>query len=444
MRSVQFILLIALLGFVNFAFGCSSTSLCAGNLCCSQWGYCGSTSEYCGTGCLSGPCSAGSGTCSASSPCSGGLCCSQYGYCGSTSEYCGTGCQNGPCTGTPTSPPTSGLCSVSNPCPSGQCCSQWGYCGTTSEYCGTGCQQGCPGTSGSSSGSTTSTPTSPPTTGWPNGPLKSIYVDIGINWSDPASTFRTIVDAGYNLVILAFLVSGTTYDAAAAWAQMSNQAQIDTVNYAHARNAKIIVAAGGSTDTPYNSWTGSAYGTNCANWANSHNLDGCDFDLENFGSGFTAGSLGVEASISWVVDCTNSARNVLGSSKIITHAPQPPYFGPNNGFSNAYVRIYQRAPSIDFLLVQYYNNGPTTTYNDIFVSANGGAVSEIMSQGVPGSKIVVGKPVNSGDAGSGWISASTINSIFTQARNNLNWNSGIMGWQWHDYNTNFNWIDTIF
>ena len=26
--------------------------------------------------------------------CANGLCCSQYGYCGSTNEYCGTGCQS--------------------------------------------------------------------------------------------------------------------------------------------------------------------------------------------------------------------------------------------------------------------------------------------------------------------------------------------------------------
>ena len=30
--------------------------------------------------------------------CADNLCCSQYGYCGSTSDYCGTGCQSGPCT----------------------------------------------------------------------------------------------------------------------------------------------------------------------------------------------------------------------------------------------------------------------------------------------------------------------------------------------------------
>ena len=29
--------------------------------------------------------------------CASGLCCSKYGYCGTTSAYCGTGCQSGPC-----------------------------------------------------------------------------------------------------------------------------------------------------------------------------------------------------------------------------------------------------------------------------------------------------------------------------------------------------------
>jgi chitinase len=30
--------------------------LCPNNLCCSQWGYCGTNNAYCGNGCQSGPC----------------------------------------------------------------------------------------------------------------------------------------------------------------------------------------------------------------------------------------------------------------------------------------------------------------------------------------------------------------------------------------------------
>jgi len=279
---------------------------------------------------------------------------------------------------------------------------------------------------------------------WPNGPLKALYIDEGINWNDPSTTFRSVVDSGYNLIILAFSVSGKSYDAAAAWEQLSGTVQNATIEYAHGKGARITVSAGGSTDSPYNAFTGSAYGTTVANWAKARYLDGVDFDLENFGSGFTAGSHNTADSIQWVVSATNSARSVLGSSAIITHAPQPPYFGKNNGFSDAYTQIYKAAPSIDFLLVQYYNNGPATTYANIFTSAGGGAVSEIASYGIPLSKLVVGKPVNANDAGQGYISASAIHSIFTQAQSQLGWNAGVMGWEWHDPATNSNWIKTIY
>ncbi|XP_052173082.1 endochitinase EP3 [Diospyros lotus] len=38
--------------------------------------------------------------------CAADLCCSQYGYCGTGEDYCGKGCQEGPCTGQ--SPPSAG------------------------------------------------------------------------------------------------------------------------------------------------------------------------------------------------------------------------------------------------------------------------------------------------------------------------------------------------
>jgi len=276
--------------------------------------------------------------------------------------------------------------------------------------------------------------------------VKAIYVDIGFSWSDPASSFRSIVDAGYNLVILAFLVSGAPYDAASAWLGMGSTAQLATISYAHTHNARIIVSAGGSTDTPYNAQTGTQYGTAAANWAVANNLDGLDFDLENFGSGFTGGSLSSAATITWVVDATNAARSILTSSRIITHAPQAPYFGPSNGYNNAYPQIYARATSINFLLVQYYNSPPYfTTYAQLFTSSGGGSVQEIVAEGVPQSKIVVGKTVLSGDGGSSsYVSASTLHSWFATALSQYGWNTGVMGWQWHDPTTNGAWISTVY
>ena len=82
-------------------------------------------------------------------------CCSQYGYCGSTADYCDVGCDAafGQCGTSPsTTPPYNELpTSHDARCGSffqesclnsgfGDCCSQYGYCGSSGSYCGTGCQ----------------------------------------------------------------------------------------------------------------------------------------------------------------------------------------------------------------------------------------------------------------------------------------------------------------
>ncbi|OCK77775.1 carbohydrate-binding module family 18 protein, partial [Lepidopterella palustris CBS 459.81] len=79
-----------------------------------------------------------------------GDCCSAYGYCGSTSLYCDSGCQGafGICTSSsPAGLPISldGSCGGTSgqTCAGstfGNCCSAYGYCGSTSVYCDTGCQ----------------------------------------------------------------------------------------------------------------------------------------------------------------------------------------------------------------------------------------------------------------------------------------------------------------
>ncbi|OSS52511.1 hypothetical protein B5807_02194 [Epicoccum nigrum] len=113
-----------------------------------------------------------------------GDCCSQYGYCGKTKDYCGAGCQSsfGTCnfvapaqtsktssriiiTSIQTAPSTVpssapvkikvttnarcgnlyGASPAGMTCSGGKygdCCSQYSYCGSSSAYCGTGCQPG--------------------------------------------------------------------------------------------------------------------------------------------------------------------------------------------------------------------------------------------------------------------------------------------------------------
>ncbi|CAL8990568.1 unnamed protein product [Prunus brigantina] len=50
--------------------------------------------------------------------CASDLCCSQYGYCGTGNDYCGQGCREGPCTGsggTPTTPSGSSVADIVTP-----------------------------------------------------------------------------------------------------------------------------------------------------------------------------------------------------------------------------------------------------------------------------------------------------------------------------------------
>ncbi|KAG4108706.1 hypothetical protein H8356DRAFT_1617222 [Neocallimastix lanati (nom. inval.)] len=78
--------------------------------CCSKYGYCGTSEEYCGAGCQSefGKCNSSKTSSnkddipiSTSSRCGpeygrcrkANHCCSKYGYCGTTMEYCHVGCQ---------------------------------------------------------------------------------------------------------------------------------------------------------------------------------------------------------------------------------------------------------------------------------------------------------------------------------------------------------------
>ncbi|KXS12965.1 hypothetical protein M427DRAFT_387679 [Gonapodya prolifera JEL478] len=165
---------------------------CGSGQCCSQYGWCGTTNDYCSAGCQQSfgscwgapppppPAAAGQaaaqaatgkppsydGRCGANNggtACQNGQCCSQYGWCGTSADHCGSTCQSafGTCNGGSSSTPaaqsaqtggngggatsTNGMCGGGNgntKCPSGQCCSQYGYCGNGNAYCGTGCQSG--------------------------------------------------------------------------------------------------------------------------------------------------------------------------------------------------------------------------------------------------------------------------------------------------------------
>ena len=133
----------------------ASNPHCPEGQCCSKHGRCGTSKSYCSLdrGCREayGKCLPGSawkpqcGKKAKGASCPHGGCCSQYGFCGTSADYCAAGCQGryGACDdehvpqGNEQCGPAAGgaSCAVS-----GSCCSRWGYCGFDTLHCDAGCQ----------------------------------------------------------------------------------------------------------------------------------------------------------------------------------------------------------------------------------------------------------------------------------------------------------------
>lgn len=77
---------------------------------------------------------------------------------------------------------------------------------------------------------------------------KIIYIDAsGVDWNNPTVTVKQAVDAGFNVILFAFYLSDRgAFDFALLWASLSQDVQRATVEYAHQRNALLMVAAAGS------------------------------------------------------------------------------------------------------------------------------------------------------------------------------------------------------
>lgn len=181
-----------------------------------------------------------------------------------------------------------------------------------------------------------------------------------------------------------------------------------------------MISAGGATEHIESFIAdnmGSEYGRAAAQAAASLNLDGVDFDLEltpGNNEPFLDGSFQ-----QFILDCNNAARQVLGSDGLISHAPQAPYLGEWAGASLGYTGlIAQQNLDIDFMNIQFYNQGAGlyTTYDNLMVETSGWvaetAVNEIINNGVPAEKVVIGKPIgSSGFANNGYVAPSQLNQF---------------------------------
>jgi chitinase len=288
-------------------------------------------------------------------------------------------------------------------------------------------------------------------------PIKALYIDWrNIDWNGPQNTVLAVSNAGYNVVILAFYLSGSgAADMALSWQGLTTAVKQSTIQQIHSKGGVVLVSFGGSTDDPFGK-DPVALGKQVGEWAKNNYLDGVDFDIENLAPGFRGGSLSDTATVNWLANITTATKAAMGSGAVISHAPQAPYFGPVNGNSwtgktGGYTSVYQRAGNdITFFNVQFYNQGAScyTDYNGLFSSScsvfPSTSVGEIAKAGIPLSKIVVGKYVTTADASNGWVAPGTLHTFFQQAQSQLGWHAGVMGWQWGDAGTCSSWIKAIY
>ncbi|KAF8892264.1 glycoside hydrolase [Infundibulicybe gibba] len=265
----------------------------------------------------------------------------------------------------------------------------------------------------------------------PAAPHFVVYGDAYDGTTGPPSVSQI---KGFNVFALSFLLLEGAWDKAQEWTTLT-AAQRSTIKSQYAAaGIKLIVSVFGSTDVPTSTNADPiATANTMAAWVKQYNLDGIDVDYEDFNA-FDAGNGKAET---WLINFTKQLRTQLPQGTyLLTHAPVAPWFSPNKWGGGGYLKVHSSVGSlIDWYNVQFYNQGSseyTTCANLLTTSSNTwpeSAVFQIAANGVPLNKIVIGKPATSSDAGSGFMSTSTLASCLQQAKAK-GWTAGAMVWEY--------------
>ncbi|KAH9852022.1 glycoside hydrolase family 18 protein [Lenzites betulinus] len=248
---------------------------------------------------------------------------------------------------------------------------------------------------------------------------------------------------GFNVFLLSFLLTEGAWDKAYEWTTLTADQRATVKSQYAAAGIKLMVSVFGSTDVPTSSGNDPIGTANTiAAWVKQWGLDGVDVDYEDFNA------MGAGTAENWLISFTKQLRSQLpAGSYIITHAPVAPWFSPNIWSGGGYLKVHQQVGSlIDWYNVQFYNQGSTeyTTCAGLLTTSTSmypkSALFQIIASGVPASKLVIGKPANSGDASTGYIAPATLAGCVSQAKSQ-GWNAGVSTWEFPDAAAS--WIQTV-
>jgi len=248
----------------------------------------------------------------------------------------------------------------------------------------------------------------------------------------------------FNMVNLAFLLSsGNGSDVAGKWEQLSDSDRQSTLQQYEQAGIQIMVSAFGGEDAPTtNGLNATAVANSMAQWVIQYGVHGVDVDYEDFAAFGDGSGPGAD----WVIAFMKALRQQLPQGKyLISHAPIAPWFKTDGG---PYLKIHQEVGDlIDWYNVQFYNQGSAYTTCDALITTmndtNNPALMEIVANGVPIEKLVIGKPTSSADAGSGYMSPTDLADCLAQAKQQYGYDSGIMNWQYHTDGSTLAWIKGV-
>ncbi|KAG8215631.1 hypothetical protein J3R82DRAFT_7500 [Butyriboletus roseoflavus] len=234
---------------------------------------------------------------------------------------------------------------------------------------------------------------------------------------------------------------------AQGWVQLTDSQRASYLQEYNAAGISLIVSAFGSTDTPTTS--GMNYLTTAndlAAWVVQYSLQGVDVDYEVqiplMAADFAAFDYGGGSAEAWLIGFTKQLRTLLPQGQyIISHAPVAPWFNPTLWAGGGYLAVDK---SVGSLIDWVKGVSEYTTCSGLLTASTSQwpetALFQIAANGPSLDKLVIGKPGTTSDAGSGYMSASTLASCVAQAHSS-GWDGGVMVWQYP--NVGSSWIVAV-
>jgi hypothetical protein len=290
-------------------------------------------------------------------------------------------------------------------------------------------------------------------TGSTSYPVRATYIDRmttwwGINVAANLGLPGYAQNHDYNHIIFSFWsCSGSNVDVGLVWQNIhqyidpdhnpwgttAQEIQQGMKKIYNDNGIKILISAFGATEFPTSQGENATEcGLKLGDFVLNNNLDGADIDWED-NDAMDAGT-----GEQWLIDFTKALRSKI-PNHIVTHCPQAPYFKSEYYKNGGYITVNQQVGNlIDFYIIQFYNQGDSqyNTYQELFTSAsgskfNGTSLSEINKRGVPLQKLIVCKPITTGDAtNTGWMSGSDLGAAVVKGYNELGWYGGVAHWQY--------------